>query len=260
MENNIDPIYVLIRTSGRPKFFEKMMESIKSQTYENVITIVHTDNEDDEYVTGDIIIKGSKYPRSVGSGTYNLYNNALLDAIPDERGWYHFIDDDDMYATPDALEKFVAGSKRNHINIARSDRGYGNIWPKTWKGQRSFQTECFFLHTDHKNLGRWWASRAGDHNYSRQITDKLLINWIDDLIVCKAQEGKGRGWCLDLGENPVGNPKVKPSEVRVKYLKKLMNPKAVRGRAGDIKKMKYERALRLQAKGYVQIIISEVTK
>jgi len=39
-----------------------------------------------------------------------------------------------------------------------------------------------------------------------------------------------------------------------------MNPKAVRGRAGDIKKMKYERALRLQAKGYVQIIISEVTK
>jgi len=230
------------------------MDSIKSQTYENIITIVHSDDPNDEYVTGDIIIHGEKYPRSMGSGTYNLYNNALLDAIPEGEGWYHFIDDDDMYNSSEAIETFVKKSKRDHINIGRSDRGHGNIWPKHWKGQRSFQTECFFLHTDHKNIGRWWGKRAGDHNYSRQITDKLKINWIDHFIVCKAQEGKGRGWCLDLGESPAGNPKIKPKEVMVLYLKKLMNPKPAKGKAGDIKMMKYERALRLQGKGYVKIL------
>ncbi len=193
------PVYVLIRTSGRPKFFKILMKTINRQTYQNIITIVHTDNNNDKYVTGDIIVEGR--PQShLGRGFYNLYNNALLKAIPDPPGWYIFIDDDDMYRTPDAIERFVKTSKKDYINVARADRGGGRIWPKNWKGQKIFQTECFMLHTKHRRIAKWPSKRGGDHTYTKQITKKLPINWIEGLIITKAQAGKGRGLRLDKGQ------------------------------------------------------------
>src|SRR5690606_14820581 len=80
------PVYLLIRTSERPSKFRVMMQSVRNQTYPNIITIVHSDNEKDEYVEGDIIIRGEKLTVENGSGFYNLYCNALLDAIPDGPG------------------------------------------------------------------------------------------------------------------------------------------------------------------------------
>ena len=50
-----DPVYILIRTANRPIFFRNMMESIKRQTYKNIVTIVHSDNPNDLYVEGDIL-------------------------------------------------------------------------------------------------------------------------------------------------------------------------------------------------------------
>lgn len=194
------PVYILIRTSGRPKFFSVLMNSIKKQTYPNIVTIVHSDNKNDTYVEGDIIIHGTPQPKK-GRGFYNLYNNALLAAIPKNKpGWFVFIDDDDRYKSTTAIEQFVKASKKDCINVARADRGGGRIWPKYWKNQKVFQTECFMLHTTHRNLGKWPAKRGGDHTYTKQITKKLKINWIEGLIVTKAQEGKGRGKRKDKGE------------------------------------------------------------
>lgn len=190
------PVYVLIRTSGRPKFFNNLWKSIKSQTYPNIIVMTHTDDLNDTYVKGDIIIKG-KPNKKAGKGFYNLYNNTLLRNIPKVDGWYIFIDDDDMYAAPDVIERFVKSAKEDYINVARADRGNGKIWPKNWKKQKVFQTECFMLHTKYKDMATWWAKLGGDHHYTKQITKKLPINWIEDLIVCKAQAGKGRGKRID---------------------------------------------------------------
>lgn len=193
------PVYILIRTSHRPKFFAGLWKSIQEQTYPNIVTITHSDNKHDKYVKGDIIVRSAPNP-SAGRGFYNLYQNVLLTNIPNIPGWYVFIDDDDIYAAPDAIERFVKNAVPTHINVARADRGNGRIWPKTWKGQKVFQTECFMLHTKWRKLGKWWAKQGGDHYYTKQITKKLPINWIDNLIVCKAQEGKGKGRRLDKGE------------------------------------------------------------
>ena len=195
----VDPVYILIRTSGRPNCFKKMMESIKAQTYPNIVTITHSDDiKDNAYIEGDIIIRSKRNP-ALGRGFYNLYCNALLAAIPQKKsGWYHFIDDDDYYCRPDAIEQFVKNAKITHINIARSDRGGGRVWPKTWKGQMVFQTECFFLHVSHKDKWKWWSKKAGDHGYTKQVTKKLPINWIENLIVCRAIIGKGRGKRIDI--------------------------------------------------------------
>lgn len=201
----IDPVYILIRTSGRPRFFARAMESVKSQTYGNIQTIVHTDDPRDGYVTGDIIIKGSAYSNQYGNGFYNLYNNRLLDAIPDVPGWYCFLDDDDEYTAPDIIERLVQSSKRDHVNVGRVIRimrGRTRIFPERWGHQRTFQTECFFLHTDHKRKARWWPNLGGDHDYSGKLTRVMPINWIDGITIAQAQESKGHGARLDTGNRP----------------------------------------------------------
>ena len=112
------PVYILIRTSGRPKFFKKMYESIQQQTYKNIITVVHVDNDFDKYAKGDYIIRGEPI-KNAGRGYYNLYNNTLLEKIPVDKhgpGYYHFIDDDDMYSAPDVIEKLVKLAKKDFIS------------------------------------------------------------------------------------------------------------------------------------------------
>ena len=193
------PVYILIRTSKRPKFFSCMMESIKKQTYKNIVTIVHSDNPEDKYIQGDIIINGEYYNQEHGTHPYNLYNNRLLEAIPGE-GWYHFLDDDDIYASNTAIEKFVEFSKIDCINVARVRRWHGRTYPRHWGKEESFHTESFFLHTNHKNKARWCGDKAGDHFYSKQLTSILPINWIDNLLVCEEQEDKGYGKRKDKGE------------------------------------------------------------
>jgi hypothetical protein len=237
------------------------MKSIKEQTYPNIITIVHTDDERDTYVTGDIIVRGER-TKSKSNAPYNLYNNALLDAIPEGPGWYCFIDDDDMYYAPDVIDRMVKRAERDRINVCHVQRWEGTIWPAKWGNQRSFQTECFFLHTDHKNKARWWANKGGDHHYTSQLTAQMQINWIDEIIMCKAQEGKGHGKRFDLGGRP-NNPNLakgpaRPGsvclqDVKAIFLKEIKTPSSLRGKPGDVKIMPRMRAERLAIKGKVRI-------
>lgn len=261
-----EPVYILIRTSARPKFFKNMMDSIKEQTYPNIVTIVHTDDDKDMYIEGDIILR-SQRDITKGRGHYNLYCNKLLEAIPDGPGWYHFIDDDDMYAGPDVIERLVKHSKQDHINVARVQRWNNTVWPKSWGNQKSYQTECFFLHTDHKKKARWWDRTGGDHNYSKQLTAVLPINWIDNLLICKAQDGKGRGLRFDLGEtsekqeymekvkiSTVGPRLQNEKWVKVKYKKRVSGRASQRGRVGQERVIPYRYAQRLQNLGKVEIV------
>lgn len=193
-----DPVYILLRTSGRPNFFDICYKSIKEQDYDNIVIITHVDDKRDTYAKGDKIISTYNFDNRC-RGYYNLYCNKLLKAIPDGPGWYHFIDDDDKYTDKNVISRLVENSKREYLNVGRSRRAEGIVWPKSWKKQRSFQTECFFLHTDHKNKATWWNQKGGDHHYTMQLTTEhnMPINWIDNLIICEAMAGKGHGRRLD---------------------------------------------------------------
>ena len=249
------PVYILIRTSRRPEYFGRLMETIKGQTYKNIITIVHTDDPRDDYVQGDIIIKGSAYGREYGNGTYNLYNNRLLNAIPSGDGWYHFVDDDDEYAAPDVIEKIVSASRRDHINVCRVIRWNGVVFPKDWGTQISYQTECFFLHTDHKRKAKWWGHLGGDHHYSKQLTRILPINWIDNLIICKAQTGKGRGKRLDKDGRFLTKANIKP-ESKISVLGIIPYKRGHQKdwiRQGQVKNIPFALASQLEKEGKIKI-------
>lgn len=250
------PVYILIRTSNRPVFFAEMMESIKNQTYKNIVTIVHSDDPRDEYVTGDIILRDTAYGPEHGDGTYNLYNNRLLKAIPgDKPGYFHFIDDDDKYDNPDVIQRLVESAKPDHINVGRVKRWNKTIFPRRWKNQKSFQTECFFVHTDYRFKAKWWGNKGGDHYYSKQLTKILPINWIEDLIICRAQEGKGHGQRLDKGKKFKKRVDLPPeTQVIVIGLRKnLKGKKSLWIKPGQTKVMRYDYASQLEKEGKVKI-------
>ena len=232
------------------------METIKNQTYKNIVTIIHSDDPRDEYITGDVILRAPAYGLEYGSGSYNLYNNRLLRAIPEGPGWFHFIDDDDEYAAPDVIERLVNLSKRDHINVGRVQRWNKTVWPKNWKTQKSFQTECYFLHTDHKFKAKWWGNKGGDHHYSKQLTKVLPVNWIEDLLICKAQEGKGHGRKLDKGGKKLDYSKSLNPDKKIPVIGLIRNRtgnKDERISQGEIKWMRYEAALRLEKLEKVKI-------
>ena len=235
-----------------------MMETIKQQSYDNIVTIVHTDDPRDEYVMGDMILRGAAYSPEFGNGTYNLYNNRLLRAIPDGPGWYHFIDDDDEYAAPDVIERLVAAAKPDHVNVARVERiraGKPVIYPGKWKKQKSFQTEIFFLHTDHKRKAKWWGNTGGDHHYSKQLTKIMPINWINNIIICRAQESKGCGRRNDAG-GAAARYRDFPDSAPVAVLY-LQDTKAGlrknRIQVGEMRNMIYSEARKLENAGMVKI-------
>jgi glycosyltransferase involved in cell wall biosynthesis len=251
----IDPVYILIRTSRRPEFFKRCFESIKNQTYKNIVTIVHTDDPRDKYIQGDIIIKGQAFGLNYGSATYNFYNNTLLKSIPDVSGWFYFMDDDDELFDSTVIEKFVNAAKRDCINVARVIRWNNKIFPEKWGVQKSYQTECFITHTDHKNKARWWGNKGGDHFYSKQLTRILPINWIENLIVCKAQEGKGHGKRLDSGGVKNTDSDIKPNE-KIHVLGLVPYKHGTRKewiRQGEIKLINFELAQELDKKGVAKI-------
>ena len=171
-----------------------MMQSIKTQTYKNIITIVHSEDDSDTYVNGDIIIRGKEETR--GSAPYNLYCNTLLDAIPpDADGWYCFMDDDDKYTSDTIIEQLVINSKKECFNAASVFRGY-----KTTKDLIcgiGYHAESFIIHTSHKDKVLWDADIAGDLRYSGRLLEFLPLNWIENIVISNSQNGKGHGKRLD---------------------------------------------------------------
>lgn len=194
----MDPVFILIRTSGRPKMFKTMMKSVKAQTYKPLITIVHSDDRQDQYVEGDLIIHGDPFPDDLGSAPYNLYCNRLLDAIPDLVGWYFFLDDDEKLHEPETVDKIVAQAKRDHLNATKAiwgtveDPTIKKVYPDDFviSGIVALPTCSFFLHTDHKHKARWPAERYGDYKYTSRLN--LPVYWID-LIRQEQQISKGYG-------------------------------------------------------------------
>ena len=197
-----DTLYILTRTSGRPAFFARMRETVKALSWPGpVVHIVHTDDPRDTYVEGDIIVKGEVLGPSFGGGFYNLYQNRLLKAIPNEEGWVHFMDDDDEYLAPDSLA-FLVGANHTALHVCKTRRvGVSKnceIFPPLWKKQKTFQTECFALWSEIAKKYNWWGEKGGDHHYTQKITRKHPIVWHDH-IATQAQSGKGKGERMDAG-------------------------------------------------------------
>jgi len=110
---------ILVRTSGRPNYYKRCIESIRRQTYSNFKIIVSYDDEQTfDYVKRshpDFYVKVKRQPipsprplifdpfvgRRRMLSPYNLYFNKMIGLC--QNGYIIFLDDDDMFADSDAL-------------------------------------------------------------------------------------------------------------------------------------------------------------
>lgn len=245
----MEPLYILTRTSGRPEFFRRCRESVKALNYPNVVHIVHTDDPRCEsYIECDILIRGEAHGAYVGTAPYNLYNNRLLDAVP-SGGWIHFIDDDDEYTCPEALDWVHDGMDKEAVNVCKAARWNDTIWPRNWGKQMSFQTECFVLWSTLSKRAKWWGDKGGDHHYTKQLTRRANRTWNDYLVV-RAQEGKGHGQLIDAGGVEMDYDGAYPADREV-----LVKLDRDRGRRAGAKlhKMPYHEARTLEKHGFGRV-------
>lgn len=199
-------INILVRTSNRPNYFHKCIQSILTQSYHNYRIIVSVDDDiTEEYVKPyklDYIRVKKLQSDADQSAPYNLYINQLMNQV--DRGWILILDDDDYLAHSLALE-IIAQHATSSMSLL--------IWKMIWPTGRIIPTDeywrklpprtfigmpCFAFHEKWADVYQFDAMKAGDLRFFHQLY-KAHINkiWIDDILVNTGNIGL-KGKPIDL--------------------------------------------------------------
>jgi hypothetical protein len=223
-------VNILIRTSGRPKFFKKCIESIYSQDYKNVNIIVGVDDhESKKYVQPEkcrmIEYNYNNYhfdikPIGIEYGNEfipNLYMNDLKKEVV--RGFILYLDDDDQFVTDSSLSKIMN-------NITSDDemvfwivkfphRTVPNVKLLGHEPQLTqVDTAGFIYH--HKYTVNWEPYTNGDYRVCKQLYNIVPIKkYISEVLVESLRDVRnGRGLKDDYTEPKI--EKKTSNEVKVK--------------------------------------------
>lgn len=175
-------INILIRTTYRPEYFDKCINSIYKQKYKNFKIICCYD---DERCLNYLRKYESKIEyffieiESNASHKYNAYCNYLMDAV--KNGWIMFLDDDDLLASNKSL-LIINNYLNNENNILFWQVKIGKkivipINPNNIiKGQ--IDTNGFCFHSKYKNLTKWETKKSGDFYFITKLLKKHNFNKI----------------------------------------------------------------------------------
>lgn len=184
-------INILIRTSSRPQAYRRCMESIEAQGYPNLRIIASYDNIAALQYTGlgTYVIPVYRQP---GEYSYNLYCNALKDAVT--AGYFFFLDDDDVIL-PGALyaiAPYLTGPGLI-VPFLRGD------WPRPTARQMRMKVivrghiglPCIILHHSLKSLADVGPHEFSDHDYIKEVLGKVALNWVSIPLVRSEKRGHG---------------------------------------------------------------------
>lgn len=178
---------ILIRTSGRPNYFNDCVNSIYSQTYRNWNIIIGIDDKNTLAYTQpakgrDInynynSLKISDPPNNINYGIkfkHNLYLNDLQDNV--NNGFVIYLDDDDKLFDNDSLLKIADSIKSEDDlifwrvkfpnRLVPSDDNFGNE-PKV----KDISGIGFSFHIKHKE--KWEPYKRGDYRVAKSLYDKI---------------------------------------------------------------------------------------
>jgi glycosyltransferase involved in cell wall biosynthesis len=194
-------INILIRTSGRPNYFNKCMESIYNQKYKNWNILVGVDdpntlNYTQKHKCIEILYDYSKVlipdpPNNIDYGIpfkFNLYLNDLQNKVND--GFIIYLDDDDSLYDSDSLLKLTDVIKTNDDfimwrvkfpnRLVPSDNNFGN--PPVLKDISGIG---YSFHVKNKEM--WEPYKRGDYRIAKKLYNKLSNTVFCDVIITKLQ-------------------------------------------------------------------------
>ena len=170
---------ILIRTSSRPEYFKKCIESVLNQTYKQFHVFICYDTKDslqyiEEYTTNNKIEFFFVEESSKEKYKFNLYCNKLLNKVTD--GYCLFLDDDNYILTERMLEMLNWCSGEYKIitwNFLRPDRliHKQNIKDPLILGEIDTSNVCFC--SSLKNESNWKDKQYGDYNFFKPLFDNL---------------------------------------------------------------------------------------
>lgn len=196
-------VYVLTRTAARPSMFERARASVLEQrrTFPgDVVHVVHAEAGFAPYAIGDELVIGERLERRGRlHAPQELYVARLLRRVLElEPGWVVHLDDDDVFAAPDALERALLPELRpDQMPVWTVEREHGRISPASstaslsslegricWEGASHYSTRARPEAIDDGDGGdgRYWAALALELEVVRR-----------DVVFARPQVGKGKG-------------------------------------------------------------------
>jgi len=169
-------INILIRTFDRPNLFSICLNSIIQQTYKNYEILVYDNSSVGvNYIPENI--KKIRDEKSAKGYDYNLFCNVLKNEV--KEGWFIFVDDDDFLVGDNALQTLVDNLPNEDevliFQILRNQKSKPNNRlideKRIIKGHIS--TQCFAVHSKHKNIADFTNIESGDYDFIRTATQKL---------------------------------------------------------------------------------------
>jgi len=197
-------VFVLTRTSARPRMFARLREALRLQEFDGrIYHVVYSDDPLDNYIEGDFVVKGKRLPKGgKNSFPWELYNLYLMLKVQETRipGYIMFIDDDDIPYGKNTIQTIVDNAEHDSILLWKVEREKGRISPFVWQGDLSsnegrvcWEAGAFHTRNLAKALEVGVDDRDGaDGRFWAGLSKKLPVKWLDKVLM-KPQVGKGHG-------------------------------------------------------------------
>lgn len=205
-------INLLVRTSQRPNFFRLCYNSIKEQTYKDINLIVNYDDVSSlEYLKGYEIdqltnyaikfIPDKKENRMIGGVEcqkfpFNLYFNEMYKLC--KPGYIMFLDDDDCFASRDALSKIIKGGGNSKAVIFWKVSILNMIVPSSSNfGKAPVCCDIsgigMAFHSDYIRFAYWDEYNKSDYRVANSLWQNVENRIFIDEVLTKSNRLKNRG-------------------------------------------------------------------
>lgn len=188
-------INLLIRTSYRPLLFQRCLDSIRSQTHQNIRIIVSYDDERAlEYIPEGMdkirVYKDTSIPFG-----YDNYCNDLKAAVTS--GYFMFLDDDEQLTSNKCIESVSKHLKGSYGLICQFSRG-GVLKPSNEFIKRNvikrgkIGMPCIFLHHSLKNVADFDGTvGAADYHWIKAVSKKVRLKFVPIVVAYADRRSNG---------------------------------------------------------------------
>jgi hypothetical protein len=203
-------VNILLRTSGRPNFFNECMRSIREQTYKNVNVIVGTDDEQSARYVQPYKVIHVKYkpnvnvpdaPEDFADGRsiygakahYNTYLNHLAKEV--RSGWVLYMDDDGRFASRDSLADLVKEIRTDDDMIIPRVKVLTQVIPTDeYFGIPPVNcqiTGAWLFHSKYLPFVNWEPYRKGNYRVARVLYKLCKPRWVNMILTHSDIVGNG---------------------------------------------------------------------
>lgn len=186
---------VITRTSNRPNHFRVCRHSVLSQSVKPY-HLVGSDCPDDDYPEGDKVVMLDARP----GRAHNLYFNTLHYLVPRTHPWIVFLDDDDKFTTPGALQTIRDAITGDDDLLLWQVDFLQRLVPATVghapaPGDISGIGFCYHV----KHWQQWPGLPMGDYTVISRLYERLRPVWIPQALT-GLQAGVGHGKKQDVSK------------------------------------------------------------